>query len=114
VAALGMGIGAGYYLVAVACTLLILLILAILPYLERYIDEFNQSKVYVVKITYQEKSLDEIEYLMKQLGIRYRLVGIVKSGQFVEFEWEIQAHKKRHDQLALQLMTNQEIIEFKN
>ena len=49
VAAVGMGIGAGHYFASASGSILILIVLAILPYLERKIDRFNQSKIYSIQ-----------------------------------------------------------------
>lgn len=59
VAAVGMGIGAGYYGAAAAASVLILIVLAILPYVESYIGELNQTRMYSVKYLYAD-CLNEI------------------------------------------------------
>src|ERR1700753_4248925 len=49
VAAVGMGIGSGYYFAAGCASVLILFILVVLPYLQRMIDQINQSKLLTVR-----------------------------------------------------------------
>ena len=114
VAAVGMGIGAGYYFAAACSSVLMILILAILPYLERYIDELNQSKEYSVVINYSDNAVHEIEKILKASKVKFRLIRINKVDDKVNFEWEIQAHKKRHDTLSNKLMSNQFVLEFSN
>ena len=48
VAAVGMAVGGGYYFVSIGASIIILIILAVLPYLERLIDKLNQSKIYII------------------------------------------------------------------
>jgi len=114
VAAVGMGIGAGYYFAAAVSSILMILILAILPYIERFIDELNQSKEYTIVIYYEKDSIKDIEQIFKDIDVKYRLIKIDKIGEKVSFEWEIQAHKKRHSILSERLMNNNLILELKN
>jgi hypothetical protein len=37
-----------------------------------------------------------------------------KTANQVDFEWEIQAHKTKHEELSAILMNNELILEFKN
>ena len=114
VAAVGMGIGAGYYFAAGYCSILMILILAILPYFEQFIDELNQSKEYSIVTLYNETSIHKIEKIFLESNVKYKLVNINKSGERVNLEWEIQAHKRKHEKLADALMKNNKILEFKN
>ena len=114
VAAVGMGIGAGYYFAAGCCSVFIILILSILPFIEKHIDELNQLKDYSISTLYEKNSITQIEQIFNEIGVKYRLIKINKIGTMVDFEWEIQAHKKKHIQLAESLMNNNLIIELKN
>jgi putative Mg2+ transporter-C (MgtC) family protein len=114
VAAVGMGIGAGYYFASACSSVLMILILAILPYVEKFIDELNQLKVYSISTAYKKDSLDKIESLFKELNVKYRIISMHKTANQVDFEWEIQAHKTKHEALSAILMNNELIVEFKN
>ncbi len=114
VSAVGMGIGAGYYFAAGCSSILMILILAILPYLEKFIDELNQLKIYSIKTVYHEGSMQQIESIFNELGVKFRLISINKSGNQVDFEWEIQARKTKQESLYVRLMKNDLILEFKN
>jgi putative Mg2+ transporter-C (MgtC) family protein len=114
VAAVGMGIGAGYYFAAGCCSVFIILILSILPFIEKHIDELNQLKDYSISTLYEKNSITQIEQIFNEIGVKFRLIKINKIGKMVDFEWEIQAHKKKHIQLAESLMNNNLIIELKN
>lgn len=114
VAAVGMAIGAGYYFAAACCSILMILILAILPYLEKFLDELNQLKNYSIKTAYSKDSLEKIETIFEGINVKYRIISINKDAKYVEIEWEIQAHKSRHDKLSTLLMNNEMIFEFKN
>lgn len=112
VAAVGMGIGAGYYFAAACSSIFMILTLAILPYLEQYIDTLNQAKKYSVLVTYQKDSIEKIEAVFSNYKINYRLVRAHKTEDKINLEWDIQAHKKLHMKLSQVLMENPDILEF--
>src|SRR5690349_13934659 len=61
VAAVGMGIGAGFYFASACSSLLILIVLVALPYIEIYIDKINQSRTYSVKCLFSEDAVAHFE-----------------------------------------------------
>ncbi len=112
VAAVGMGIGAGYYFAAACSSIFMILTLAILPYLEQYIDTLNQAKKYSVLVTYQKDSIEKIEAVFSNYKINYRLVRAHKTEDKINLEWYIQAHKKLHMKLSQALMEKPDNLEF--
>lgn len=112
VAAVGMGIGAGYYFAAACSSIFMILTLAILPYLEQYIDTLNQAKKYSVLVVYQKDSIEKIETVFATFKVNYRLVRAHKTEDKINLEWDLQAHKKLHVKLSQALMENPDILEF--
>lgn len=112
VAAVGMGIGAGYYFAAACSSVFMILTLAILPYLEQYIDTLNQAKKYSVLVVYQKDSIEKIETVFATFKVNYRLVRAHKTEDKINLEWDLQAHKKLHVKLSQALMENPDILEF--
>ena len=112
VAAVGMGIGAGYYFAAACCSIFMILILAILPYLELYIDTLNQAKKYSVLVVYQKDSIEKIEAVFSDFKVNYKLVRVHKIEDKINLEWDMQAHKKTHAKLTQVLIEDTNIIEF--
>jgi putative Mg2+ transporter-C (MgtC) family protein len=107
-----MGIGAGYYFASACSSVFMILILALLPYLERYIDTLNQAKKYSVLVVYQKDSIEKIETVFATCKVNYRLVRTNKTEDKINLEWDIQAHKKLHVKIAQALMENPDILEF--
>lgn len=103
VAAVGMGIGAGYYYAAAWASLLILAVLAMLPYFEEMIDKMNQSKIYSIKMMYSYDAVNAVEAIMKQYRIKYKLVSQVKANDELTASWQTQGTAKNH-QLFISLM----------
>ena len=98
VAAVGMGIGAGYYFAAACASLLILLVLAVLPYIENLIDKLNQSKIYLIKCAYSENAVQHFEQLLQQNNLRYKLTNQVKEVNELSTTWQVQGHAKNQQQ----------------
>lgn len=85
VAAVGMGIGAGYYFVSAWTSILILIVLAVLPFIEGYIDRMNQSKVYYINCAFSEDARDRYELLLKQCNLKFKLLKQVKENEIYSF-----------------------------
>lgn len=96
VAAVGMGIGAGRYFAAACASILILIVLAILPYIESFIDTLNQSKTYSVKYQLGEDLTQHIEDLLKRYQLKYKLSSQVKDENELSVTWQVQGHSRKH------------------
>jgi len=65
-AALGMGVGGGYFLICIIATGLVLLVLYGFTLLERYIDSASQTRNYRIVCRYENETLIHYEDLFKQ------------------------------------------------
>jgi len=91
VAAVGMGIGGGYYIASASGSLLILFILLILPYFQKIIDKKNQFRI--LSIEYQQNSgaLEICQDLMKKHKIRHQMVKQIREKESMTTVWEMHA-----------------------
>ncbi len=89
VAAVGMGIGGGYYFAAGCASFLILFILGVLPMMQRRIDSLNQPKTLYVRFDRSVNGAEICESAMAAAGIRYRLTKQVKDGQKLHLTWQL-------------------------
>lgn len=91
VAAVGMGIGGGYYIASASGSLLILFILLILPYFQKIIDHKNQFRI--LSIEYQQNSgaLEICQDLMKKYKIRHQMVKQIREKDNMTTVWEMHA-----------------------
>lgn len=97
VAAVGMGIGSGYYFAAAAASVLIIFVLAILPYLESKIDQLSQTKTYII----QRSDADDIghfyERIMQQNKLIFKKTNLLKQRDVTTITWEVRGKAKSHD-----------------
>lgn len=107
VAAVGMGIGAGYYFASACGSLLILIVLSVLPYLETVIDRLNQSKVYTVQCVFSDNAVARIEQLLKGYDLRFELAGQIKEGNELTTTWQVQGHADNHNLFTRQMFADE-------
>ncbi len=112
VAAVGMGIGGGQYFIAAYASILILVVLAILPYVEDLIDKINQTRLYSIQCRFNPSAKETIEKLFIENKLRYKLTKEVKEGQILVTSWQVQGHAERHKLIIATLEQDDNIERF--
>lgn len=112
VAAVGMGIGAGFYLVSISCSILVTIILSLLSYLQRYIENLNESKKYNIVVVYSDDVIKNMEAIFDQFRANYRLTKMNKTGSNIALEWNVQTRSELHTNLSQIFMEDKNISEF--
>ncbi|MEI8073621.1 MAG: MgtC/SapB family protein [Bacteroidota bacterium] len=112
VAAVGMGIGAGYYFAASCASVLIFLILAVLPFLENYIEFLNLARTYAITAPYAENLSTSYEEQFKLNGLKFRLVKHVKEEDVLLLVWETQGHAKNHEIYIAKMLDDNSLNKF--
>ncbi|MEZ0007198.1 putative Mg2+ transporter-C (MgtC) family protein [Flavobacterium sp. 28YEA47A] len=93
VAAVGMGIGGGYYIASASGSLLILFILLILPYFQKIIDKRNQFRVLTIEYAQNSNALEICLNLMKKHNIRHQMMKQIREKENMTTVWEIHARQ---------------------
>jgi len=112
VAALGMGIADGLYLIVAVSTLIVLAALVLLNKLEFYIDRINQSHTYKIVSPYREDLLKEYEQLLKDCRLRYKRIKRTKNGDDIIGIWMVQGSEKRHNDFTKRMLRHPAVKEF--
>lgn len=112
VAAVGMGIGAGYYFAASCASILVFCILAVLPYLENYIELLNVARTYSITISYAENLPKLYEKQIKSCKLKFRLIRHVKDNGVLVLIWETQGHAKNHQVFIAKMLADLSINKF--
>jgi len=103
VAALGMAIGAGYIALGLYGTILVLLVLSLLTYLEKLVEEFNLIRDYKMICHYEQGLSHYYEQLFKQYGLKAKhVLQVLKSDEII-LHWNISGKRQRHDLLVEEL-----------
>jgi len=112
VAAVGMGIGAGKYFAAGCASILILMVLALLPYLETVIDSRNQSKTYVIHCGFEANASALFEAMFRNSGLKTTLVNLVKDGQDLTLRWVAHGRARDHANFIQEALNSAVIQRF--
>ncbi|WP_343707480.1 MgtC/SapB family protein [Flavobacterium sp.] len=104
VAAVSMGVGAGYYFASACAALMILSILTVLTFLQDKIDFINEHKT--LRITF--KRSDEGHIRCKELfaahNVKSKLITQRRNLDYVVLEWQIHGPKKNIESLYATLL----------
>jgi putative Mg2+ transporter-C (MgtC) family protein len=95
-AALGMGIGAGYFLVSLIACGLTLLVLFLFSWLERWIDRVNQIRNYKIVCEYQNETLHRYEVRFRECHLKFKRSKQTKAADEITGEWMAQGSEKNH------------------
>jgi putative Mg2+ transporter-C (MgtC) family protein len=111
-AALGMGIGAGQYIICCVATLVIMVVLLIFPIFERVIDETHRSRTYKLVFAFDESILFHYEDMFKELDLKQKLGKKIRKGDRIIGIWELQGSLKKHELLSNRLLVDKHLLEF--
>jgi putative Mg2+ transporter-C (MgtC) family protein len=111
-AAVGMGVGGGFYLLSVAGTLLSLAVLGGLFVVETRIDLAREVREYVVTVPYRAETIDKLTALFEECGLRVQRHGESKDADGVVCHWRARGSTKGHDLLVRRLFDDPDVRAF--
>jgi putative Mg2+ transporter-C (MgtC) family protein len=112
VAAIGMGIGAGYYLAAGSACILVIFVLSILPYLEEKIYSLNQTKEYVIQTPCEDEQVSRYTRTLEELQLKFKIVRQQRIGDVQIITWHISGKAQKHHQLATIIRKDERVTNF--
>ncbi|TLU99078.1 MgtC/SapB family protein [Dyadobacter luticola] len=111
-AAVGMGIGAGFYEVSLATFFVAGLSMVILAPIQQYIRRKSQIRNYRLMCVYQQRTLKTYEQLFKDFELKILWGEQSRTGNHITGTWTLQGSEKNHDALTEILLNDVEIKEF--
>jgi putative Mg2+ transporter-C (MgtC) family protein len=112
-AAIGMGVGAGQYILAAAGTGLVLLVLWLFPRLEAWIDNLREAASYEVACDQSPETHAAVERLFTGSGLHVAKSRFAKSGGQLLMTWAVRGSPKAQRELAERLLASAEVKEFR-
>lgn len=109
VAAVGMGIGGGYYFAAGCASFLIFFILAVLPFLQYRIDRLNQPRILYVRFDRKVNGTAVCEAAMAASGIKYRITRQVRDGEKMHITWKLHGRASVMEAFLSDIYTKNEL-----
>jgi putative Mg2+ transporter-C (MgtC) family protein len=113
VAALGVCIGSGYYIVTgVAMALLLFSLVVLNSFEKRFINHKNQARNYRITLLYHEDYLQKYEQLFEDHGLRIKRGDQNRTGNKITSNWLLEGSKKDQESLTYFLLNDPEILEL--
>ncbi|HEY0680025.1 MAG TPA: MgtC/SapB family protein [Chitinophagaceae bacterium] len=111
-AALGMGIGAGHYLICLIGAALAMITLLILTKLEDLIDDINQNRNYRIVCHYKFESLGKFEETLRRHKLKFKRNKQCKKGEYLTGTWVVNGTEKNHNAFIKEILTDEGVEEF--
>ena len=112
VAALGMAVGAGYFFLSLLGTVLVLIVLIFLVYIQEKIDELHQARNYRILCIYQQETLDKYEKIFAKNQLKMIRGVQNKTEQHIVGRWVLIGSAQNHKNLTQALLDDIEIKEL--
>jgi putative Mg2+ transporter-C (MgtC) family protein len=111
-AALGIGIGGGYYLLSAVSAGLAWVVLAVFPRIEEWIDSVRDTRTYQITCTASLKMHEEMEDLIRSCGLRAKRRGRTKSGEQMVCAWDVSGSPESHSRFVEHLFEHPDVKDF--
>jgi len=112
VAAIGMGVGAGYYLFSVLATVTILIALFFFPSIEDLIGTLSQTHIYRIKTSAQDQKYTALVELFKANGLKLLSSYRTRAQEDMKVTLIAAGSPKKHEVVGEYLFNDKEIEEY--
>lgn len=113
VAALGMGIGSGLYLLVGVCTLIILVVLWVFPVFETWLDSLYDTRTYEIALPLPYARFARLEETFRNCGVRIRKRSVCKQGNRIVYNLQTIGKRRCHEKIVSALIEDAEVMEFR-
>ena len=111
-AALGMAVGAGEYFMAMAGSVVVILVLSALQHITEQIENLHQARTYRITCTRDEKLLTDIENVINSLGLKEGRRRDFKDNDRMILFYEIRGREKKLNEFNTYLQNNPGVSAF--
>jgi putative Mg2+ transporter-C (MgtC) family protein len=113
VASIGMGVGAGYYVISSIGTALALAILLLFRKFETVVDRFHTTRTYHVILSADDDAVRELSLALDSCELRVLGSKQVKSENRYVYEITLTGRKAKHNPLLEKLLKSPTVIEVR-
>jgi len=110
-ASIGMAVGSGYVYLSLLGTVLVLLILSSLTYLQNFIDNNHKIREYKIAVTASDE-IRHCEELFRNNNLKYLIIRQQFTQGNLATTWRLTGKNKHHETLIKQLMNDPKIIAY--
>ena len=110
-ASLGMCVGAGYIFLAFIGVGLVLAILALLTYLQTYIDNYHKIKDYELQ-TSSEADFEHTEQLIRRMGFKAVIVSQRYNKESLNTVWRLTGNVTKHREFVETVRRDRQVVAY--
>ncbi|WP_286831366.1 MgtC/SapB family protein [Sphingobacterium sp. UBA6308] len=110
-ASLGMCVGAGYIFLAFIGVGLVLMILALLTYLQTYIDNYHKIKDYELQ-TSSEVDFEHTEQLIRRMGFKAVIVSQRYNKESLNTIWRLTGNVTKHREFVETVRRDRQVVAY--
>lgn len=110
-ASIGMAVGSGYVYLSLLGTVLVLLILSSLTYLQNFIDNNHKIREYKIVVTASDE-IRHCEELFRNNNLKHLMIRQQYTVGNLATTWRLTGKNKHHETLIKQLMNDPKIIAY--
>ena len=111
-AALGVGIGCGYYMASILGCVLVVTVLFLFSFLDTFLDRLNQIREYKISDPYEENKQHKYEDLMVEYGLNIKSRTQNKTGNIITGYWIVKGKEQKHLDFIEFILKDKEVTEF--
>ena len=111
-AALGVGIGCGYYVASILGCVFVVTVLFLFSFLDIVLDRLNQIREYKISYPYQENQQHKYEDLMIEYGLNIKSRTQNKTGNIITGYWIVKGMEQKHLDFIEFILKDKEVTEF--
>jgi putative Mg2+ transporter-C (MgtC) family protein len=111
-AAVGMGIGGGYYWVSIGGAALMFIALSLFTHLEEWIERVNQIRSYRIQCNYKEETLAKFEDMFRECKLKFKRDKQTKNGDQIIGAWTVSGSEKNHNNFISRILNDDTVKEF--
>ncbi len=111
-AAIGVSIGAGYYILAFAGVIIVVGVQQLFLIIQLKIDKINQNCGYSITCAFRDETLDHYEQVFKQFSLTVHRGKQVIKNERIRGEWQLEGSEKNHKACVTFLLKDKTILEF--
>ena len=112
-AAIGMGIGSGMYSLVGIATIVIMVVMWIFPYFERWLDRVRTMRTYEITLSSDPAKREELAKAFQSFGIRVFDLRVAKSEGKAITTWRTGGPPRNHRKMVDLLLADPDVIEFR-
>lgn len=111
-AALGVGVGCGYYTASILGCICVVFILFIFSFFDRFLDRMNQLRVYKITYPYEDNQQHKYEELLKQHRLSIKSGTQTKTGNIITGTWTVKGSEAKHHEFIEFILKDITVTEF--